>query len=109
MTKKSDLMPGTLDMMILKTLTRGPQHGYGIASAIKRASDEVLTVEEGSLYPALQRLLLQSWVKAEWRSTETNRRARFYTLTAAGRKQLGVEQTQFETMIMAIGRVMQDA
>jgi transcriptional regulator len=109
MTKKSDLMPGTLDMMILKTLTRGPQHGYGIASSIKRASDDVLTVEEGSLYPALQRLLLQNWVKAEWRSTETNRRARFYTLTAAGRKQLGLEQTQFETMIAAIGRVMQDA
>jgi transcriptional regulator len=109
MTKKSDLMPGTLDMMILKTLTRGPQHGYGIALSIKRASDEVLTVEEGSLYPALQRLLFQSWVKAEWRSTETNRRARYYTLTAAGRRQLGVEQSQFETMIAAIGRVMQDA
>ena len=109
MTKKSDLMPGTLDMMILKTLTRGSQHGYGIASSIKRASEDVLTVEEGSLYPALQRLLLQNWVKAEWRSTETNRRARYYTLTAAGRKQLGVEQTQFETMIAAIGRVMQDA
>jgi PadR family transcriptional regulator, regulatory protein PadR len=109
MTKKSDLMPGTLDMMILKTLTRGAQHGYGIASSIKRASEDVLTVEEGSLYPALQRLLLQNWVKAEWRSTETNRRARYYTLTAAGRKQLGLEQTQFETMIAAIGRVMQDA
>jgi PadR family transcriptional regulator PadR len=109
MAKKSDLMPGTLDMMILKTLTRGPQHGYGIALSIKRVSEEVLTVEEGSLYPALQRLLLQSWVKTEWRSTETNRRARFYTLTAAGRKQLGVEQSQFETMIAAIGRVMQDA
>jgi PadR family transcriptional regulator len=109
MTKKSDLMPGTLDMMILKTLTRGPQHGYGIASSIKRASDDVLTVEEGSLYPALQRLLLQSWVKAEWRSTETNRRARYYTLTAAGRKQLGLEHSRFEQMIAAIGRVMQDA
>jgi transcriptional regulator len=109
MPRKSDLMPGTLDMMILKTLTRGPQHGYGIATSIKRASEDVLTVEEGSLYPALQRLLLQSWVKAEWRSTETNRRARFYTLTSAGRKQLGLEQTQFETTIAAIGRVMQDA
>jgi PadR family transcriptional regulator, regulatory protein PadR len=109
MPKKSDLMPGTLDMMILKTLTRGPQHGYGIASSIKRASDEVLTVEEGSLYPALQRLLLQNWVKAEWKATDTNRRARFYTLTAAGRKQLGVERSQFELMIAAIGRVMQDA
>jgi len=109
MTKKSDLMPGTLDMMILKTLTRGPQHGYGIASSIKRASDDVLTVEEGSLYPALQRLLLQNWVKAEWRSTETNRRARYYTLTAAGRKRLGLEHSRFEEMIAAIGRVMQDA
>jgi PadR family transcriptional regulator, regulatory protein PadR len=108
MPKKSDLMPGTLDMMILKTLTRGSQHGYGIASSIERASDEVLTVEEGSLYPALQRLLLQNWVKAEWKATETNRRARFYTLTAAGRKQLGVERSQFELMIAAIGRVMQD-
>ncbi|HWZ00415.1 MAG TPA: PadR family transcriptional regulator [Edaphobacter sp.] len=109
MTKKSDLMPGTLDMMILKTLTRGPQHGYGIASSIKRASEDVLTVEEGSLYPALQRLLLQNWVKAEWRSTETNRRARYYTLTATGRKQLGLEHSRFEEMIAAIGRVMQDA
>lgn len=109
MPKKSDLMPGTLDMMILKTLTRGAQHGYAIASSIKRASDDVLTVEEGSLYPALQRLLLQSWVKADWRVTETNRRARFYTLTAAGRKQLGLEQSQFEMMIAAISRVMQDA
>ena len=109
MTKKSDLMPGTLDMMILKTLTRGAQHGYGIASSIKRASEDVLTVEEGSLYPALQRLLLQNWVKAEWRSTETNRRARYYTLTATGRKQLGLEHSRFEEMIAAIGRVMQDA
>ena len=79
------------------------------ASSIKRASEDVLTVEEGSLYPALQRLLLQSWVKAEWRSTETNRRARYYTLTAAGRKQLGLEHSRFEQMIAAIGRVMQDA
>jgi PadR family transcriptional regulator, regulatory protein PadR len=109
MPKKSDLLPGTLDMMILKTLTRGPQHGYGIASSIKRASDDILTVEEGSLYPALQRLLLQSWVKADWRMTETNRRARFYTVTAAGRKQLGLEESQFETMIAAINRVMQNA
>src|SRR5260370_41537225 len=108
MTKKSDLMPGTLDMMILKTLTRGAQHGYGIASSIKRASEDVLTVEEGSLYPALQRLLLQSWVKAEWRSTETNRRARDYKLTEAGRKQLGPEQTQFVTKNAGIGRVWQE-
>src|SRR6202012_1582777 len=106
MAKKNDLMPGTLDLLILTTLKRAPMHGYGIALAIKRLSDEVLTVEEGSLYPALQRLLLQGWVKAEWKMTETNRRARFYTLTPAGRKQLGVEVSQFEQMIEAIGRVL---
>jgi PadR family transcriptional regulator, regulatory protein PadR len=109
MANKSDLMPGTLDMLILKTLTRAPLHGYGIAQSIKRVSDEVLTVEEGSLYPALQRLLLQGWVKAEWKMTETNRRARYYTLTAAGRKQLGQEVSRFEEMIRAIGRVLADA
>ena len=106
---KNDLQ-GTLELLVLKTLSHtGSLHGYGIVLHIQRASDELLRVEEGSLYPALQRLLLQGWVRAEWRSTETNRRARFYTLTVAGRKQLGVEQTQFETMIAAIGRVMQDA
>ena len=109
MLNKPDLLPGTLDMLILKTLTRAPQHGYGIALAIKRLSQDVLTVEEGSLYPALQRLLLQGWVKAEWKKTETNRRARFYTLTPAGRKQLGTEVSQFELMMTAIGRVLQDA
>ena len=109
MPKKNDLLPGTLDLMILKTLERAPMHGYGIAQAIKRLSDEVLRVEEGSLYPALQRLLLRGWVKAEWKMTETNRRARFYTLTAAGRKQLGVELSEFEQMIAAIGRVLERA
>lgn len=108
MAKKPELLPGTLDMLILTTLARRPLHGYGIALSIKRRSDEVLTVEEGSLYPALQRLLLQGWVKAEWRMTETNRRARYYTLTAAGKKQLGVEMSQFENMIAAIGRVLAD-
>jgi PadR family transcriptional regulator, regulatory protein PadR len=109
MAKKNDLMPGTLDLLILTTLKRAPMHGYGIALAIKRLSDDVLTVEEGSLYPALQRLLLRGWVKAEWKMTETNRRARFYTLTVAGRKQLGVELSEFQQMIAAIGRVLQDA
>jgi PadR family transcriptional regulator PadR len=109
MAKKPELMPGTLDMLILKTLTRAPLHGYGIALSIKTLSDEILTVEEGSLYPALQRLLLQGWVKAEWRRTDTNRRARYYTLTAAGRKQLTAERSHFEQMISAIARVMQDA
>src|ERR1700685_3880992 len=109
MANKPDLLPGTLDMLILKTLQRAPLHGYGIALSIKRVSNDVLTVEEGSLYPALQRLLLQGWVKAEWKTTDTNRRARFYTLTAAGRKQLGMELTRFERMIEAIGRVLRDA
>jgi transcriptional regulator len=109
MAAKPDLLPGTLDMLILKTLTRTPMHGYGIALAIRRLSDEVLTVEEGSLYPALQRLLLQGWVKAEWKMTETNRRARYYTLTAAGKKQLGLELSQFDQMIAAITRVLQKA
>jgi transcriptional regulator len=109
MANRPDLLPGTLDMLILKTLTRGALHGYGIAQSIKRLSDDVLTVEEGSLYPALQRLLLQNWVKAEWKMTDTNRRARFYTLTPAGRRQLGIEVSEFEQMIAAIGRVLSDA
>ena len=109
MPKKNDLLPGTLDLLILTTLKRAPMHGYGIALAIKRLSEDALRVEEGSLYPALQRLLLQGWVKAEWKMTETNRRARFYTLTAAGKKQLGVELSEFQQMIAAIGRVLQDA
>ena len=109
MAAKPDLMPGTLDMLILKTLTRSPMHGYGIALSIKRLSDEILTVEEGSLYPALQRLLLKGWVRAEWKLTETNRRARYYTLTAAGRKQLGIELSEYEQLITAIGRVLESA
>jgi len=109
MGNKPELIPGTLDLLILKTLARAPLHGYGIALAIKRNSDDILTVEEGTLYPALQRLLLRGWVKAEWRTTETNRRARFYTLTTLGRKQLGVELSHYEQMIAAIGRVLQNA
>jgi transcriptional regulator len=109
MANKPDLMPGTLDLLILKTLTRSPLHGYGIALCIKRLSDEVLTIEEGSLYPALQRLLLKGWVKAEWKVTETNRRARYYTLTTAGREQLSVELSEYEQLIAAIGRVLQSA
>ena len=109
MATKPDLLPGTLDMLILKTLARAPLHGYGIALSIKRLSDDVLTVEEGSLYPALQRLLLQGWVKAEWKLTETKRRARFYTLTAAGRRQLELEVSHFERVMAAITRVIQTA
>jgi PadR family transcriptional regulator, regulatory protein PadR len=109
MKRKPDLLQGTLDMLILSTLKRAPLHGYAIAQSIKRLSGDVLTVEEGSLYPALQRLLLRGWVKAQWKLTETNRRARYYTLTATGRKQLGHELSQFEDMIVAIGRVLQSA
>lgn len=106
MAKRSEILPGTLDMLILKTLTRGPLHGYGIALSIRRLSEEILSVEEGSLYPALQRLLLQGWVEAEWKMTDTNRRARFYTLTLAGQRQLGLELTQFAQVVGAIGRVL---
>ncbi len=109
MRKRPELLPGTLDMLILKTLQRAPLHGYAIAQAIKRTSGDVLTVEEGSLYPALQRLLVAGWLKAEWKTTETNRRARYYTLTADGRKQLSAEVSEFETVIAAIGRVLQHA
>ena len=109
MGKKPELLPGTLDLMILKTVSRCSMHGYGIAASIKRTSGDVLTVEEGSLYPALQRLLLQGWLKAAWKLTETRRRARYYTLTRKGSKQLGEEVSQFEAMIAAIGRVLLDA
>jgi PadR family transcriptional regulator PadR len=109
MAKNSAFLPGTLEMLILKTLSLGSQHGYGIAQHIKHTSDSALTVEEGSLYPALQRLLVQGFVKAEWRQSETNRRARYYSLTPAGRKQYGIEVSQFEQRVAAIGRVLQTA
>ena len=104
-----ELLPGTLDMLILKTLTRGPMHGYGIAQYLQQVSEDVLQVGESSLYPALQRLLLHGWVRAEWGASENNRRARYYTLTAAGRKQLAAEMEDFERMIGAIERLMQTA
>lgn len=106
---KNELLPGTLEMLILQTLKRGAMHGYGIAQFIQSISDDVLQVEEGSLYPALQRLLLKGWVKAEWGTSDNNRRARYYTLTPAGKKQLGVESENFSRMIEAIARVMQTA
>ncbi len=101
-----DLLPGTLDLLILRSLRAGEMHGYGIAQRIKSSSDEVLHVGESSLYPALQRLLLNGWVKADWGVSENNRRARYYTLTAAGRKRLTVEVEQFDRMIMAIHKVL---
>jgi transcriptional regulator len=101
-----DLLPGTLELLILKTLAAGPQHGYGIAQRLKTISDEVLQVGESSLYPALQRLLLKAWVKAEWAASEHNRRARYYTLTAAGRKQLVAERAEFDRLIGVIHKVL---
>jgi PadR family transcriptional regulator len=102
-----DLLPGTLDLLILKTLVRGAMHGYGIAQHLRVTSDDVLQVGESSLYPALQRLLLNGWVKAEWGASENNRRARYYTLTPAGRKQLAAERQEFERLVGAIQRVLQ--
>ncbi|HET9358318.1 MAG TPA: PadR family transcriptional regulator [Vicinamibacterales bacterium] len=101
-----DLLPGTLDLLVLKTLQRGVMHGYGIAQHLRTASDEVVQVGESSLYPALQRLLLNGYVKAEWGASENNRRARYYTLTAAGRKQLASERQEFDRLIAAIQKVL---
>src|SRR2546425_3104517 len=104
-----DLLPGTLDLLILGVLARGSKHGYGIAEHLKSVSSEVLQVGESSLYPALQRLLLNGWVKAEWGASENNRRARYYSLTPNGRKQLRNEREEFDRMIFAIQKVLQTA
>jgi transcriptional regulator len=101
-----DLLPGTLDLLILRTLATGPKHGYGIAERLRQVSKDVLQVGESSLYPALQRLLLNGWVKAEWGASENNRRARYYTLTAAGRRRLSSEREEFERLVVAIQRVL---
>lgn len=105
--RNDQLLPGTLEMLVLKTLSMGSLHGYGIAQNIQRLSGEALRVEEGSLYPALQRMTLKGWVRSRWKLTPTKRRARYYTLTAAGRRQLGLEASAFERLVDAIGRVMQ--
>jgi PadR family transcriptional regulator PadR len=104
--ESSELLPGTLDLLILKTLVGGAMHGYGIAQHLRDVSDEVLQVGESSLYPALQRLLLKGWVKAAWGASENNRRARYYTLTPAGRKQLVAERQDFDRLILAIHKVL---
>jgi PadR family transcriptional regulator PadR len=101
-----ELLPGTLDLLILKALARGAMHGYGIAQHLKTRSEDVLQVGESSLYPALQRLLLEGWVTAVWGASENNRRARFYTLTAAGRRQLSRERDQFDRLMLAIHKVL---
>jgi transcriptional regulator len=101
---------GTVYMLILKTLAwLGPMHGYGIAMHIEQTTEDVLQVEEGTLYPALQRMLVKGWVKAEWRTTENKRRARYYTLTAQGRKQLAAEVRDFERAVTAIRQVIEPA
>jgi PadR family transcriptional regulator len=105
----AELLPGTLDLLVLRTLVRGPQHGYGIAQRVKEASQEVLQVGESSLYPALQRLTLNGYVSAEWGVSDNNRRARYYTLTRAGRKQLGNEAKEFERIVAAIRLVLTSA
>src|SRR5215813_4693813 len=105
---KTDIPPGTLYLLILKTLARrGPMHGYGIAQHVQQTTEDVLQVEEGTLYPALQRMLLKGWVKAEWRTTENKRRARYYTLTPEGRKQLASEIRGVERAMTAIRQVIE--
>ncbi|MGH9310233.1 MAG: PadR family transcriptional regulator [Vicinamibacterales bacterium] len=104
-----DLLPGTLDLLILRTLTRGALHGYGIAERIRQVSSDVLQVGESSLYPALQRLLVSGWVSAEWGASDNNRRARYYTVTAAGRKRLAAERKEFQRLIGAIQQVLESS
>ena len=104
-----DLLQGTLDMLILRTLQWGPQHGYAIAQTIKAQSSDVLRVETGSLYPALQRLAKRGWLASEWRQTDANQRAKFYRLTPEGKKQLLREQTRWSELVAAIGRILNPA
>ena len=103
---KNELLPGTLDMMVLKTLTRGVLHGYAMTQLLRQLSEDILQVEEGSLYPALQRLELNGWIEGEWGLSANNRRARFYKLTADGRKKLASETSRYREMTGAIARVM---
>ena len=104
-----EFLPGTLYMIVLRVLSTGPLHGYAIARRIKTVSHEALEIEEGSLYPALNRMLVKGWLAAEWGVTETNRKARFYRLTPAGRKQLARESEDFNRLVNAIGLVMREA
>jgi PadR family transcriptional regulator, regulatory protein PadR len=108
MTKR-DLLPGMLDMLILRTLTIQPLHGYGIAQHLARVSGEVIQVEEGSLYPALQRMRQKGWIKAEWRQTPNNQRARYYEVTAKGRRRLAEQEGAFDELIGAVRRVLRAA
>lgn len=103
---KSDLLQGTLDVLVLKTLSNGPMHGWGISQRIQQVSEEVLEVNQGSLYPALHRLEEKGWISAEWGSSENNRRARFYSLTRLGRRQLAEETESWQRFAAAVGRVL---
>lgn len=110
MAERDEIPPGTLEMLILKTLTGGaPMHGFAIADSILESSEDVLRVEEGSLYPALQRMLLKGWIKGDWGKTEENRRARYYRLTAEGRRQLEREMERYQRVARAIARVLSPA
>ena len=108
--QREEIPPGTLEMLILNTLARGGEmHGFEIADSIQETSNDVLQVEEGSLYPALQRMLIKGWLKGEWGKTQENRRARYYRMTAAGRKQLELEMERYERVSRAIARILQPA
>jgi PadR family transcriptional regulator, regulatory protein PadR len=109
MADKIELLPGTLDMLILRTLQWGAQHGHGISVAIRATSQDVLKVEHGSLYPALHRLREQGWIEAEWKMTENKQRARYYRLTQKGKKRLAVEETRWNQMVEAIARFLKPA
>jgi PadR family transcriptional regulator len=108
MTKrKPDLPQGTLDMLVLKALSLGPMHGFGIGQRIRQLAEDMLTVEEGTLYPALYRIEERGWIKSEWGASENNRRARFYKLTRAGRKQLQVEESNWEYLSLAVRKILE--
>jgi len=104
--RKPDALQGTLDLLVLKTLSRGPQHGYGLATYLQTTSDDALRVEEGSLYPALHRMEQAGWISAEWQTTEKNRRARVYRLTAAGRARLAHEQEKWTKLTIGVGKIL---
>jgi transcriptional regulator len=106
---RAELLPGTLAMLVLKTLTVGALHGYAIAQHIERLSEDVLRVQEGTLYPALQMREVKGWVRSEWKLTPTKRRARYYSITATGRRQLAQEAQEFDRVVAAVGRIMQTA
>ena len=106
---RTDILQGTLDMLVLRTLLFGPVHGHGIATSIEKTSDDVLQVDHGSLYPALQRLQAMGWIKAKWGLSENNRKAKYYSLTAAGKKQLSVESSRWERLTEAMARIMRPA